>query len=261
MTSMGPWFGSPLLALVPSVGEHVVRKVAGLSIDLDTVWATGAAVVITCALGLLVRRQLTSGVPGKLQLAWETGIQLVTRQIEGSIGPRGLAIVPLAVALFVFILIANLFEFVGIGSRYEWLGAPTGDINLPLAMAVFVILLVHMASIRERGIGGYVKHYLLQPFPKFLFPLNLFINFVEELSKPLTLALRLFGNLLSGTLMLSVIAFLGAWKLGSAPVGDVLVVPFNAIWKAFDLFIAVVQAFIFSLLTILYFDTAMSTEH
>ncbi|MGH9046381.1 MAG: F0F1 ATP synthase subunit A, partial [Acidimicrobiales bacterium] len=100
-----------------------------------------------------------------------------------------------------------------------------------------------------------------QPFPVVLLPFNLFINIVEEIAKPITLALRLFGNLLSGTLMLSLIAALGAWKLSGAPVGDIVIVIINPVWKLFDLFIGAIQAFIFALLTILYFDTAMSGAH
>ena len=101
----------------------------------------------------------------------------------------------------------------------------------------------------------------MQPFPIFLMPFNIFINLVEEIAKPITLALRFFGNLLSGTLMLSLIAYLGVWKIGAIPVGNVLVLVLNPAWKLFDLGIGAIQAFIFALLTILYFDVAMSTDH
>ncbi len=248
------------LATNITVGDHVVRKVFGLTLDVDTIWATGAALVVVVILVAMLRRQLVRERPGRLQVAFELGIDAVTRQVQGSIGPAGQAVIPLAVALFIFIFVANTFEQLGLGSHFEWLAAPTGDINLPLAMALFVIVLVHISSIRARGILGYVRHYAMQPFPIFLMPANLFINVVEELAKPITLALRLFGNLLSGTLMLSLIAALGAWKLSGAPVGDVVIVIINPVWKLFDLFIGAIQAFIFALLTILYFDTAMSTE-
>ena len=244
-----------------SVGERVMRKVFGLQLDLDTIWATGAAIVVVCLLGFALRRQVKRDTPGRLQVAFEMGVSAVTKQVEGSIGEAGRAVIPLAVALFVFIFVCNCFESIGLGSHFEWLAAPTGDINLPLSMALFVILLVHIASLRTRGLGGYVRHYALQPFPIFLIPFNLFINIVEELAKPITLALRLFGNLLSGTLMLSLIAALGAWKLSGAPVGDVVIVIINPVWKLFDLAIGAIQAFIFALLTILYFDTAMSGAH
>lgn len=254
--------GAPLLGVNISVGDHPIGKLGPLTLDLDTIWATGVALVVVVVLVLMLNRQLRSGVPGRLQVAFETGVQLITRQVEGSIGPRGLAIVPLALALFVFILVANLLEVFGLGAHYDWLGTPNADVNLPAAMAVFVILLVHGASLRARGLGGYLRHYLTQPFPLFLMPANLFINVVEEIAKPITLALRLFGNMFSGTLMLSLIAALAAWKLGSFPIGDVATFLFSIIWKLFDAFlIGPIQAFIFALLTILYFDTAMSTAH
>jgi F-type H+-transporting ATPase subunit a len=249
------------LAANINVGVHVERKVLGLTFDLDTLWATGAAMVIVIGLGLYLRSRATAGVPGKLQLVWEMGVSAVRKQVEGSIGPRGAAIVPLAVTLFVFILVANWFEALGIGSDIEWLPAPTGDINLTLALAFIVIVPVHIASVRSRGPVGYVKHYVAQPFPKFLFPLNAFINGVEEVAKPITLALRLFGNLLSGGLMLALIAALAVWNISHIPVGDVATIILNPVWKLFDLAIGAIQAFIFALLTILYFDTAMSDAH
>ena len=257
--TMGIELFRPMLATDISVGTHITTKIAGLTVDVDTLWATGIAMVIVIALGVMLRRQVTSGVPGKLQLVWETGVEAVSKQVEGSIGPRGLAVVPLALALFVFILVSNFLEVFGVGAKYEFFGPPTANVNLPAAMAIFVIVLVHIASIRTRGIVGYVKHYLMQPFPLVLMPFNLFINVVEEIAKPITLALRLFGNLFSGALMLSLIAALGAWKLGSVPIGDLATFIFSIIWKLFDVFlIGPIQAFIFTLLTILYFDTAMA---
>jgi len=246
-----------LLAANINVGTHVQRD----GLDLDTIWSTVAAMVIVIGLGLYLRARATRGVPGKLQLAWEMGVQAVRQQVEGTIGPRGAAIVPLAVALFVFILVANWFSVLGIGSEIEWIGPPTSDINVTLALALIVIIPVHIASIRSRGFVGYIKHYVGQPFPKALFLVNIFINGVEEIAKPLTLALRLFGNLLSGGLMLALIAALGVWSISHVPIGDIATVILNPVWKVFDLAIGAIQAFIFSLLTILYFDTAMSDAH
>ena len=250
----------PLQAVDITVGTHIVTKVFGLSLNLDTLWATGVAIFIVIAFGLILRRQATSGVPGKFQLVFEMGVGAVRRQLAGSIGERGMAIVPLASALFVFIFVSNFFEIFTVGAKYAILGPPTADVNLPAALALFVIVLVHLASIRTRGIGGYLRHYLLRPFPPYLFLANLFINLVEEIARPVTLALRLFGNLFSGALMLTLIAALGAWKLGPVPIGTVLTFAFDVVWKLFDVFlIGPIQAFIFTLLTILYFDTAMST--
>ncbi len=253
-------FAQPLLANI-TVGNHVLVRVFGFNVDADLLWSTGVAALVTIALGLYVRAKATSGVPGKFQLCWEVAVTATQKQVESSVGPRGAKIVPLALALFVFILVGNLFGVIGLGATYDVLLPPAADINLPLALALFVIVLVHVASIRSRGIVGYVKHYLTQPFPIFLFPFNLFINVVEELAKPVTLALRLFGNLLSGGLMLALLAYLVNWRLGIVPVGGILFIVFDPIWKLFDLAIGVIQAFIFALLTILYFDTAMSDGH
>ncbi len=258
MLGIGPHLlSAPLLADI-AVGDHPQAKVFGLTIDVDTVWATVVAGLVVVTLGLILRSRATSGVPGKFQLLWELVVGAVQRQVNDSIGPRGAKVVPLAVTLFVFIFVCNLFEVLGIGSTYEFLPAPTSDINLPLAMALYVIVLVHASALRTRGWGGYVKHYLVSPFPIWLFPVNLFMNVVDEIAKPLTLALRLFGNLLAGGLMLSLLAALTVWKLGALPLGPIFVVPLTLVWKLFDMGIGAIQAFIFALLTILYFDTAMA---
>ena len=256
-----PLLNAPLMASSITVGVHPTAKLGPLTIDVDTVWATLIAGVVVVALGLVLRRKATLGVPGKFQLLWEMAVGAVQKQVDDSIGPRGAKVVPLALTLFIFIFVCNLFEVVGIGSTYEVLPAPTSDINLPLAMAIYVIVLVHVAAVRNRGVGGYFKHYVTRPFePKVLYPVNVFMNVIDELVKPLTLTLRLFGNLLAGGLMLSLLAALVIWKIGPVPLGGAVTVPLTVIWKLFDMAIGAIQAFIFALLTILYFDTAMAPD-
>ncbi len=257
---MGSSLLSPLVGIDISVGDHVQRKVLGLTINVDIVWATVIAGAVVITLGLILRSKATSGVPGKFQLLWELAVGAVQTQVDDSIGPRGANVVPLALTLFIFIFTCNLFEVLGIGSKLDWLPAPTSDINLPLAMALYVIVLVHRAAIKNRGVGGYFKHYVSQPFSPKLAPVNLFMNVIEELVKPVTLTLRLFGNLFAGGLMLSLLAALVIWKLGPVPIGGILSVPFTLLWKTFDMAIGAIQAFIFALLTILYFDTAMARD-
>jgi len=258
---MGPGsLFSPMLGIDISVGDHVQRKVFGLTINVDIVWATFIAGAIVITLGLILRSRATSGVPGKFQLLWEMAVGAVQTQVDDSIGPRGAKVVPLALTLFIFIFTCNLFEVVGIGSKLDVLPAPTSDINLPLAMALYVIVMVHRAAIKNRGTAGYFKHYVSQPFSPKLFPVNMFMNVIEELVKPVTLTLRLFGNLFAGGLMLSLLAALVIWKLGPVPIGGILSVPFTLLWKTFDMAIGAIQAFIFALLTILYFDTAMAQD-
>ncbi|MDA8033733.1 MAG: F0F1 ATP synthase subunit A [Actinomycetota bacterium] len=232
------------------VGDHITTKVLGLTINLDDVIATIVAGAIVIGLGLVVRARLTSGVPGRLQLALETIVNGVSNQVESSMGEAGRSIVPLALTLFLFILVANWLELIPSGHSPQYLPAPTGDINFVAAMAVFVIVLVHVTWIRRQGLRGYLRHYT-QPF-KALVP----INIIEELVKPVTLALRLFGNIFAGGLMLVLIADLLPVKLiAPIPILDV-------VWKLFDgFFVGPVQAFIFSLLTILYFESAIAGGH
>jgi F-type H+-transporting ATPase subunit a len=229
-----------------TIGDHRgVIHVAGLTVDLDVVWTTAAAAIIVLGLGFAMVHKVTSGVPGKLQLFWETITEQVTDLAASAIGPQGKRFVGLGVGVGVFILICNWIAFIPSGDP-GYLPPPTSDVNLPLAMAVTVIALVHYNSIKARGIKGYVHHYFT-PYP-FLAP----INVIEEVTKPITMTFRLFGNIFSGLLMVTVIVTLIPPYLSW--VGLV-------VWKPFDeLFIGAIQAFIFALLTIMYLGMGMSTE-
>jgi len=239
-----------------TIGEHVEREFAGFTFNIDTIWATafaGAAVVL---LGFWARRQLTKNtedhVPTKLQILWETIVTQVTREVEGNLGHVNALVVPLAVALFFFILFANWLEILPTELNHDvhLLPAPTADTNLTYAMALLVIIGVWGFGIQQKGVKGYFSHFL-EPYP-WLFPLNL----LEELVKPITLALRLFGNIFAGGIMLALIAGLITWQVGSIPVGGVIGFFFNIVWKLFDMAIGAIQAFIFALLTVLYFGMA-----
>ncbi len=255
-----PLLSAPLSASDITVGVHPQAKWFGLTVNVDIVWATIIAGLIVIAFGLILRAKATSGVPGKFQLCWELAVGAVQRQVNDSIGPRGAQVVPLALTIFVLIFTCNLFEVLGIGSTYEFLPAPTSDINLPAAMAIYVFIMTNAAAISARGLGGYVSHFFKQPFSVWLFPFNLFMNLIEEIVRPVTLTLRLFGNLFAGGLMLALLAALVDWRLASVPIGGILSVPMTVVWKLFDMGIGAIQAFIFALLTIIYFETAMSTE-
>ena len=99
-----------------------------------------------------------------------------------------------------------------------------------------------------------------QPFSPALFPVNLFMNIIEEIVRPVTLTLRLFGNLFAGGLMLRCSPPWSPGASAACPIGGILSVPFTVIWKLFDMGIGAIQAFIFALLTIIYFDTAMAPD-
>jgi len=231
------------------VGVHPTLSVFGLTINLDIVASTLFAMTIFLFLAFRMRGKITAGVPSKLQLFWEVLTEQVTDLAVSAMGPRGKKFVPIGVTLFLFILICNWIGFIPSamhpGASGEILPAPTGDVNLPLAMALLVIVWVHIESFKARGVRGYFKHYA-QPYTA-LAP----INVVEEITKPITMTFRLFGNLFSGGLMIAVMTTL-------LPI---YIVPFGEIiWKPFDLGIGVIQAYIFMLLAVLYFGMATSHE-
>jgi F-type H+-transporting ATPase subunit a len=238
------------------IGKHVVRSIGGISFNLDTIWTTAIAGGLVLILGFVARRALTRNttdhVPTKVQLVWETVVTQVNNQVEDNLGKVQPYVAPLAISLFFFILFANWLELIPseLNHRTHLLPAPTSDTNLTYAMAILVMVSVWTYGIKQKGLRGYLKHFI-EPFP-FLLPLNV----LEELLKPVTLALRLFGNIFAGGIMLSLIAGLITWQVGHVPVGGVLGVVFNIIWKLFDAIIGGIQAFIFALLTVLYFAMA-----
>ncbi len=229
-----------------SIGEHVQRTIGGFTFNLDTIWTTAIAGGLVLLLGFIARRTLTKKtddhVPTKIQLLWETVVGQVNTQVEDNLGRVHPYVAPLAVSLFFFILFANWLELLPteINHHLHLTPAPTADTNLTYAMALLVMFSVWTYGIRQKGFKGYFKHFV-EPFP-ILLPLNI----LEELIKPLTLALRLFGNIFAGGIMLALIGLIPLYALW---------VP-NLIWKAFDMFIGGIQAFIFALLTVLYFAMA-----
>ena len=228
------------------IGHHTTRTVAGMTFNIDTIISTLVAGAIVVLMGFAVRGTLTKetpdNVPTKLQLLWETVVGQVNTQVEDNLGKVHPFVAPLAVSLFFFILFANWLELLPlrVNEEFHILSVPTADTNLTYALALFTMVSVWVYGIRQKGLKGYLKHFA-EPFPVLL-PLNV----LEELIKPVTLALRLFGNIFAGGIMLSLITLIPIYALW-AP---------NMLWKAFGGIIAVIQAFIFALLTVLYFAMA-----
>jgi len=227
------------------IGEHITWNIGGLTFNVDTILATLIAGAILLGLGFWVRHRVTSGVPKRGQLVFETVTDTVEKQVESTLGIKTAPfVVPLAVTLFLFILIANWLAIIPTGHHPEYVPPPASDVNLAYALALLVIVWLHTTGVRKKGFRGYYRH-LAQPY-WWLFPINL----IEEIARPITLSLRLFGNIFSGVIMVSLIALFPAYILW-AP---------NTIWKLFDLFIGLIQAFIFALLTVLYFGSVAPDE-
>jgi F-type H+-transporting ATPase subunit a len=235
------------VAIDITVGEHIEWHVFGLTLNGDTIISTVVAGLIVIGLGLWVRQRISVTQPGRLQLFFETVNAQVEQQVADTMGIRTAPfVVPLAMTLFLFILIANWLSILPVihHGTHEVLPPPASDVNLTYALAFFVIILMHITGIRKKGVRGYY-HHLVTP-SVFMLP----INIIEELVRPVTLALRLFGNIFSGVIMVSLIGLFPAYILWAPDV----------IWKLFDMFIGLIQAFIFALLTILYFSSVAPAE-
>jgi F-type H+-transporting ATPase subunit a len=225
------------------VGVHPEATFFGLTFNVDTVISTLISAAIVVGFAFYLTAKSTSGVPSGIQLVWETVTKWIEDQVEQSMGIRTAPfVVPLGLALFVFILMSNWLAILPHAIEH-YVRPPTADVNLTFALAFFVIILVHITGFRKKG-GGYLKHFVHPT------PLLLPINVIEEIVKPFTLGLRLFGNIFAGTVMVSILALLPAY-VSWLPTGA---------WKLFDLAIGLIQAIIFAVLTIVYFGFAAAPD-
>jgi F-type H+-transporting ATPase subunit a len=233
------------VAITVEVGEHIEWHLFGLTLNGDTITATLIAGAILIGLGLWVRFTASIDKPSGLQLFFETVTEEVEARVQETLGLKTSPfVVPLAETLFLFILICNWIALVPTGHHPEYAPPPASDVNFTYALALIVIGSMHIIGIRKKGVRGYYGHLFRKPYA--LIPLN----FVEEIMKPVTLALRLFGNIFSGVILVSLIALFPAYILWAPEI----------IWKLFDAFIGLIQAFIFALLTVLYFGSIAPAE-
>lgn len=209
-----------------------------------------------------VAKRATCDVPGKLQTAVEMIIGFVNNTVNDMYHSKSKFIAPLALTIFVWVFLMNLMDLLPIdflpiiAERLLGLPAlrvvPSADVNITMSMSLSVFALILFYSIKMKGIGGFTKEMTLQPFNHPLFiPVNLIMEVVSLLAKPVSLGLRLFGNMYAGELIFILIAGLLPWSMQWA-----LSVP----WAIFHILIITLQAFIFMVLTIVYLSMA-SQEH
>jgi F-type H+-transporting ATPase subunit a len=229
------------------------------TLNYDSVISSLIAVIATLLIAFWVRSKLKEGRPGKVQAIFEWGYDQLRSLIKSNVSDDALFIIPLALTLFLYILIANWFEIFPL-AIFPVLHGANADLNQTLAMGAIVILVVQWYSIRVLGLKGYLRRFT-KPFELPVPARIVFIplNILEEAVKPVTLALRLFGNIFAGAVMIGLIASFATLQLpavgtvGGTVLGSVLLI----VWKAFDvIFIGFIQAFIFMLLTVIYFGAA-----
>ncbi len=241
------------------------------TINLDTLFFSVVLGFIVLGLLYIGARKITTGVPGKLQNFAELMLEFADNQVKDCFHGKNKLIGPLALTIFAWVFLMNFMDIVpvdvlpimakSVGIHYLKV-VPTNDLNLTLALALSVFLLIIFYSIKIKGIKGFAKELTLQPFNHPLFiPFNMLLELVGLIAKPISLALRLFGNLYAGELIFILIALLTlnvtaqSSIAGTATLG-VAQFLLSLGWSIFHILVITLQAFIFMVLTIVYLSLA-----
>jgi F-type H+-transporting ATPase subunit a len=237
-----------------------------MAINLDTMGFSILLGVLFLFFFRKVAKSAETGVPSGLQNFVEWIVEFVDSSVKGSFTARNPMVAPLALTIFIWIFLMNLMDLVPI----DWLPGVAGMLGLPFmkvvastdpnatfGMSLTVFALVIYYSIKMKGLGGFVGELTLQPFGKWGMPANLLLEGVNLIAKPVSLALRLFGNMYAGEMIFILIAIMFSGGAVLAITGGVL----QWAWAVFHILIITLQAFIFMTLTIVYLDMAHQEHH
>ncbi|AZG71476.1 MULTISPECIES: F0F1 ATP synthase subunit A [Shewanella] len=207
-------------------------------------------------------KKATTGVPGKFQCFVEIIVEFVDSSVKETFHGRNPVIAPLALTIFVWIFMMNFMDMIPV----DWLPSlallagvpylkvvPTTDVNITFSLALGVFVLIIYYSIKVKGVSGFVKELTFQPFNHWaMIPVNLLLETVTLVAKPISLALRLFGNLYAGELIFILIALMYGSNMALSALG----VGLQLGWLIFHILVITLQAFIFMMLTIVYLSMA-----
>lgn len=230
------------------------------TLNLDTLFLSVFFGALFVWLFYLVAKNATSDTPPKWQNFVEMIIEAVERLVKDTFHGKNKLIAPLAATIFIWVFLLNamdlipvdllpkLFSFAGIN---DFRPVPTDDPNLTFALSFTVFFLIIFFSFKIKGVRGFGKEVFCSPFGPWLFPLNMVFKIIEECVKPLSLSLRLFGNMFAGELIFLLIATLPWWIQWTV----------GGIWSVFHILVIAIQAFIFMMLTVIYLSMAHESEH
>jgi F-type H+-transporting ATPase subunit a len=250
----------------PEETATIISKMGFWSFHVDTL---GWSVLLGFLFLWLFRsaaKKASADVPTGLQNFVEWIVEFIDTSVRGSFSPKNDMVAPLAMTIFIWIWLMNFMDLIAVdflphlatavGIPYMRV-VPSTDPNITFGMSLSVFLLVLFYSIKMKGFGGFFGELAFQPFPKWLFPVNLLLEGVGLIAKPISLSLRLFGNMYAGEMIFILIAVMysAGWALGSfagfLQLG----------WAIFHILIITLQAFIFMTLTIVYLDMAHQEHH
>ncbi|MBK1851595.1 F0F1 ATP synthase subunit A [Marinobacter sp. 1-4A] len=227
-----------------------------MAIHVDTLGWSIAMGVLFLGLFRFVAKRVTTGVPGGLQNLVEVTVEFIENLVKDGFHARNPLIAPLALTIFVWILLMNVLKLIPVdyiptiahamGLEYFKI-VPTTDPNATFGMSIGVFLLIIFYSLKVKGVTGFAKELGMQPFNHWaLIPVNLVLEILVLIVKPISLALRLFGNMYAGEVVFILIALLPLWAQWTL----------NVPWAIFHILVIPLQAFIFTMLTIVYLAAA-----
>ena len=236
------------------------------AIHVDSMFWSIFLAVVFCSLFRVVASSATSGVPGLLQCSIEALVDFIDELTTSIFQHKNPLIAPLALTIFVWVFLMNFMDLIPVdwipqlahfvGINYMKV-VPSTDPNVTMAMAFSVFILILYYSIKQKGLGGFIKELTSHPLPsKWAIPVNLLLELVNLIAKPISLGLRLFGNMYAGEMIFILIALMFSASFGIALFGGLL----HWVWAVFHILIITLQAFIFSVLTIVYLAQAYEVD-
>jgi F-type H+-transporting ATPase subunit a len=239
------------------IGEHILWHLPGLgAVHADTITTTWLVMIIALVFFGWIGASYRSPYVSKRQAVLEAVFNYIADLVTSVLGEGGEPFVPFFVALFIFIFLLNQFgmlPFKALGLPFG--GSPTADLNTVVPLALVVFCMIQVAAFRKKGFS-YLGH-VFKPFPA-LFP----INVLDEILRPITLAARLFFNIFVGELLFVIITSISLARISigffNLSIG-VAVVPI--LIQFFNFFVGTIQAFVFTLLAIVYLSLALADEH
>ena len=248
------------------------------TLHLDTIFFSIGLGILFTGLFWLVGRKATAGVPGKLQNAVEWVFEFIESQVHETFHKTSRLVAPLAMTIFCWVFLFNLMDLLPVDLLplvASWITGtpyldhspalrvvPSTDLNATIALAISVFILQYIFGFMHKGVRKFFGEVFFHPFGKWLLPFNLLFRIIEDVSKPISLSIRLFGNMYAGELLFILMA-LTIPPLASLDWGNLAVIVYpllNLAWSIFHILIVILQAFIFMTLTIVYLSLA-SEEH
>lgn len=232
-----------------------------VSINVDTMFWSLLTGIIFCVVFRKASASASVANPSKWQLCVELVVEMVWGSVKDAFAGKNALIAPLSLTIFVWIFLMNLMDlvpvdFVPYASQLAGLShmkiVPTTDVNATFGMSLSIFALMIYYGIKMKGLGGFAGELAFHPFGKAFLPVNLVLETVSMVAKPLSLSLRLFGNMFAGELVFVLIAALVPFYLQF-----VLAVP----WAIFHILVITLQAYIFMMLTIVYLGQAHEVHH